>query len=361
MVTEAGPAHLVPVVDEAVLPGGTASAQQVRATSSGVEVRLDPSDSSPVIATLEEGAVLEWIGESGPYYAVSIPGPPGQDNLVGYVLASQVETVAAGDPAVTGAPPPPTTAPAAMSIPGLQAQYNRAQQQRADGQKRAIQGAGLAIAAQATFSITAHFEVEDREQYPSQEAYDDAVSRNSAATSVKDGAIMAGAALAAYGIATYVLGWRTMENLALDLPAQAEPALQEQYAEANGKVRSGRSKVIGGAALVAGSYATLNFVPWLGVPEPGDFDTSADYLSAVDRRNTAETFGSWFTAAGAVVAVWGGTQWFLGARKMAEIEDTAAQTTAMAHPRGLRDVLAEPRLHVGRKHGRTEFALNWAW
>ena len=72
-----------------------ASAQQVRALSDGAAVRLDPSDSSPVIANLAPGATLDWIGESGPYHIVSIPGQPGEDDLIGYVLASEVEVVGA--------------------------------------------------------------------------------------------------------------------------------------------------------------------------------------------------------------------------------------------------------------------------
>lgn len=41
------------------------SAQQVEVVANGTQLRLDPSDSSLVIATLSAGTVLERVGESG--------------------------------------------------------------------------------------------------------------------------------------------------------------------------------------------------------------------------------------------------------------------------------------------------------
>ena len=127
---------------------GVASAQQVRALGSGAAVRLDPSDSSPVIANLAAGATLDWIGESGPYHIVSIPGQPGEDDLIGYVLAAEVEIVGGVSAGVPGGVPPPATGSGSV-IPDIHAQYERSQARRSSGLKRSLWGGTLAIVAVA--------------------------------------------------------------------------------------------------------------------------------------------------------------------------------------------------------------------
>ncbi len=61
--TVRGSSLLLFLLVSGLLAPATAFAQQVRVTRDAAEVRLDPSDSSPVITTLSTGTVLEWIGE----------------------------------------------------------------------------------------------------------------------------------------------------------------------------------------------------------------------------------------------------------------------------------------------------------
>ena len=73
-----------------------AGAQQVRIVADGTAIRLDPNETSPIIVELASGTVLNYTGESGAWYAVSVAGDPGQEEVIGYVLASEVELVGAG-------------------------------------------------------------------------------------------------------------------------------------------------------------------------------------------------------------------------------------------------------------------------
>ena len=328
-----------------------ASAQQVEIIANETAVRLDPSGTSPVITTLSAGTVLEWVGESGPYYSVSVPGPPGQENLVGYVLASEV--------AVVGMPQPSSgTSGGGMAIPSVEEQHANAKRSRSSGMKRAAQGAGLAAAADMSISI--FFEAEEQESYEDEAAYQAALDREESASSVKTVALIGGAALAAYGIGRYVLGWRKMAELEREFPEATTPPLERQYAEASLDRSLGRRKVVWGAILAGASFATAELVPYFAAPEAEDFEDASEFQSAVNRREDVETVRNWVTGAGAVLGVWGLAQWVLASQKMAEVEELSGMTTLSM---SLASSGAELpiNLFVGRADARTQFGVAWSW
>ena len=327
-----------------------ASAQQVRALSDGAAVRLDPSDSSPVIANLAPGATLDWIGESGPYHIVSIPGQPGEDDLIGYVLASEVEVVGAasggGNPSMTGA-----------GIPDIHVQYERSKARRSSGLKRWLWGGAMAAIAIATTKVV--FEAGDEDAYADSASHQAAVDRHSSARTVRNAVALAGAGLLTWGAADYVLGSRDMVTMEGELPALADPALEVQYEEAAARRASGKGKFLWGAGMAGGSYVTVKWLPWLGVPEREDYDTEWEYLSAVHRRDRTETANRWFIGVGSLLAVWGAADWVIGSRKMAEIE-AISRVTASPAPRGTPAARVGPELFVRRVVGRTEIGLAWS-
>lgn len=265
----------------------TASAQQVEVLADETPLRLDPDAGSPVIATLPAGAVLEWVGESGNWYAVSVPGPSGQEDLVGYVQASQVR-VAGGPQPAAGTPPPPGLPTTGMPIPGVQQQHGMAKQNRSTGATRAVQGAALAATAQVSISLI--FEVEDRDSYEDEAAYQAAVDREETANGVRTGAFVVGGALVAYGIGRYVMGWRKMAELEEQYPEATTPPLDRQYAEASLNRSLGRRKLVWGVILAGASYATVEFVPYFAAPRrtPG-FRAARKAL----RRPLRRTDGAW--------------------------------------------------------------------
>ena len=334
------------------------SAQQVQVLSNATALRLDPTDSSPVITSLEAGTVLEWIGESGGYYAVSVPGPSGQENLVGYVLASEVELMGGLEPS-SGLP----SAAGAMPVPGVAQQYQMAKEARSSGINRAVGGGALAVSAQ--ISVSLFFEVEDRESYESEADYQDALDRKSTAESVAQYALIGGAALAAYGIGRYVFGWRKMAELEEEFPEATTPSLERQYAEASLNRSLGRRKLVWGAVLGAASYATVEFVPYLAVPVAEDYESDAEYQSALNRRDTSVTVRNWVMGVGGVLGVWGLAQWVLASQKMGELEQVSGMT-ALTFP--LSSSPAESpgtelpaKLFVGHADSRTQFGVAWSW
>ena len=325
-----------------------ASAQQVRALDNGAAVRLDPSDSSPVIANLAAGATLDWIGESGPYHIVSVPGQPGEDDLIGYVLAAEVEIVgnAAGG----------ALSSAGAGIPDIHAQYERSKTRRSSGLKRWLWGGALAAAAIATTKVV--FEAGDEDAYADSASHRAAVDRHSSARTVRNAVTLAGVGLLTWGAADYILGRRDMATMEGELPALAHPALEEQYRDASGRRASGKRKFLWGAGMAGGSYVTVKWLPWLGVPERADYDTEWEYLSAVHRRDRTETANRWFIGVGGVLVVWGAVDWALGSMKMAEIE-AVSRVSASPAPRGTSVGGAGPDLFVRRALGRTEIGLAW--
>ena len=329
---------------------GLASAQQVRALSNGAAVRLDPSDSSPVIANLAAGATLDWIGESGPYHIVSIPGQPGEDDLIGYVLASEVEVVgnvsAGAQPRATGS-----------VIPDIYTQHERSKARRSSGLKRSIWGGTLAIVAIATTQIV--FEAADDDAYADSASHQAAVDRHSKARTVRNAFTLAGAGLLTWGGADYILARRDMGTMEGELPTLAVPALEEQYRDASARRRSGKRKFLWGTIMAGGSYATVKWLPWLGVPDRADYDTEWEYLSAVHRRDRTETANRWFIGVGSVLGVWGAVDWVLGSRKMSEIE-AISRVAASQAPHRTPVAGVGPDLFVRRVAGRTEIGLVWS-
>lgn len=332
-----------------------ASAQQVEVVADETVIRLDPSGTSPVIATLSAGTVLEWVGESGPYYAVSVPGPPGQEPLVGYVLASEVAVVGMQGPG--SATPTPGTPGGGMAIPGVAEQHATAKANRSAGLKRAVMGAGLA--ASAELSISLFFEVEEREHYEDEAAYQAAQDRRSSAETVRNVALVGGAALAAYGIGRYVLGWRKMAELEREFPEATTPSLDRRYAEASLNRTLGRRKVFWGALLAGASFATVEWVPYFADPVPEDFEIESEFQDAVNRRDKAETARNWITGAGAVLGVWGIAQWVLAAQTMGEVEELS-RTRALSMLPASSASGSPVTLFVDRAGERTRFGVSWS-
>lgn len=328
-----------------------ASAQQVEIVANETVVRLDPDATSPVITTLAAGTVLEWVGEYGPYFAVSVPGPPGQENLVGYVLASEVAVVGAARPGSPGA------SDGGMEIPGVAEQHAAAKANRAAGLKRAALGAGMAATAEATISIA--FEVKDEEQYEDEAAYQAALDRESTAGTYKKVALIGGAALAAYGIGRYVLGWRKMAELEREFPEATTPSLDRQYAEASLSRSLGKRKVFWGALLAGASIATVEWVPYFSDPVPEDFENASEFQDAVNRRDKAESGRNWITGVGGVLGVWGVAQWVLASQKIGEVEELTRMSSLSMQPAS--SAFGSPvTLFVDRDGPRTRFGVTWS-
>ena len=334
----------------------TASAQQVEIIANEAILRLDPDVTSPVIATLPAGTVLEWVGESGPYFAVSVPGAPGEEDLLGYILASEVAVVGAAGP--TGTPSTSALGGGGMPIPNVQQQHANAKQSRSNGISRAVLGGVLASAASLTVSIA--FDVEDRDSYEDEDAYQTAVDRQSTAESVKTVALVGGGALAAWGIGRYVLGWRTMSELERQFPEATTPSIDRQYAEATLNRSLGRRKFFWGVFLGGASFAAVEWVPFLAVPLPEDYEDAAEYQSAVNRRQNAEDVRNWVTGMGAVLGVWGVAQWVMASQKMGELEEMS-RMSALSFPLRSSGSELPVNLFVGHADARTQFGVAWSW
>ena len=331
-----------------------ASAQQVEVVGDETAVRLDPNATSPAIATLPAGAVLEWVGESGPYYLVTVPGAPGQDDLIGYVLASELEVVGTSP----GGPGSPSPGPnAAMPVPGVGQQHANAKRSRANGLKRAAQGAAVATAAELTISIG--FEVEDEDSYADSDSYQSAQDRRSKAETFTNVALIGAAALVAYGIGSYVTGWRKMAGLEREFPEATTPPLDRQYAEAKLGRSLGRRKILIGGLLAGAAYGSTEWVPGLAVPKSEDFKTDVAYQNAVDKREKVERGRNWVVGGGGVLVAWGLAQWFLAGQKMGEIEDMSRMgISAHSGSSGSRPAV---NLFVDRADARTRLGVAWRW
>lgn len=349
------------------LGGGTLHAQQVRVVSDEVSVRLDPDASSPVITTLAAGTLVDWVGESGPFYAVSLPGETGQENLVGYVLASEVEVVGMRVPLGGAVQTADGAAPAAeMSIPDLERQYEREMDRRRSGRKKVIWGVVLAAAAYAALEYIPPLQVPDPADYDSDEDYQSAVDRREAAETGRSVATGLSAALGAWGAFQWGYGWRNTRNLGLNLRQASAPSIDERYAQAQEKRSSGRRKVWWGLFIIGASYATVEWLPYFGEPVAEDFETPAEYEDAVDRRASAERARTWLVGVGGGLGAWGGTQWVLAARELSEIEAAVrATSTALAVPIAPLsdgpDGAVATELFMGRDGRRTVAGLRWTW
>ena len=338
-----------------------AGAQQVRIVADGTAIRLDPNDTSPIIVELAAGTLLEYTGESGAWYAVSVAGDPGQDDVIGYVLASEVELVGT----VPGVEPPvgamPTTGPGpVVGIPGLQEQYDDARSRRSSGVGKVIWGLVLAGASFAALEFVPPLQVPVPEDYDDADSYQSALDRRSTAETGRSVVTALGAALGAWGAAQIAMGWRDMRSLELELPRAAGPSLQQQYGDAFRMRSSGRRKVFWAVFLPLVAYGTVEWVPFFGVPDPEDFDNAEDFDAAVDRRDRAETARSWTNILGVGLGGWGATQWVLGARRMSQIEATA-RMSALSVPvrRFVADAPVE--LFANRRGARTQVGVSWTW
>ena len=342
-------------------PAG-AGAQQVRIVADGTEVRLDPSDSSPVITTLSAGTVLDYVAESGPWYAVSVAGDPGQDDVIGYVLASQVELLGTAAAPPTG-PPTVPTAPGGVptiGIPDLEARYEAERRRRSSGVSKLIWGLVIAGGAYAALEYVPPLQVPAAEDYDTPEDYQNALDLRSTAETGRTVATGLGAALGAWGVTQIGFGWRNMRSLELELPRSAAPSLQVQYGDAFQMRASGRRKVFWAIFLPAVAYGVVEWVPYFGVPDPVDFENPDEYDAAVQRRDRAETGRLWTAVFGGGLGGWGLTQWVLGARRMSQIEATARMTAVST---SLAPSLAEVpvELFASRRGARTQLGIQLKW
>lgn len=346
----------------ALVVPAAADAQQVRIVTDGTEVRLDPSDSSPVITSLSAGTVLDYVAESGPWYAVSVPGDPGQDDVIGYVLASEVELL--GTPAaLPNAPPSVPTAPGGVptiGIPDLEAQYEAERRRRSSGVSKLIWGLVLAGGSYAALEFVPPLQVPVAEEYDTPEDYQSALDLRNTAETGRTVATGLGAALGAWGVMEIGFGWRNMRSLELELPRSAAPSLQVQYGDAFRMRASGRRKVFWAIFLPAVAYGVVEWVPYFGVPDPAGFENNDEYNDAVQRRDRAETARLWTAVFGGGLGGWGLTQWVLGARRMSQIEATARMTAVSA---SLAPSLAEVpvELFASRRGTRTQLGIQWRW
>lgn len=353
-------AALILLAVASLLPAD-AGAQRVRIIADGTAIRLDPNATSPIIVELASGTLLEYTGESGDWYAVSVPGDPGQDDVIGYVLAGQVELVGAvpGIEPPVGAMPPTGPGPV-IGIPSLQEQYEDARASRSSGVSKVIWGLVLAGGSYAALEFVPPLQVPVPDDYDDADSYQSALDRRSAAETGRSVGMALGGALGAWGAAQIAMGWRNMRSLELELPRTAGPSLQEQYGDAFRMRSSGRRKVFWAVFLPLVAYGTVEWVPYLGVPDPDDFDNAEDFDAAQDRRDRAETARSWANIVGVGLGGWGATQWVLGAMRMSRIEATARMSSLLV-PAGRFVAGAPVELFANRRGARTQFGVSWRW
>ena len=338
----------------------SAGAQQVRIVADGTAVRLDPNETSPIIVELDSGTVLDYTGESGAWYAVTIAGDPGQDPVIGYVLAEEVELVGVGP----GVEPPagalPTGPGPVIGIQSLQAQYEDERARRSSGVSKVIWGIVLAGGSFAALEFVPPLQVPVPEDYDDADAYQSALDRRSRAETGRNVGAALGVALSAWGVTQVVMGWRNMRSLELELPRSAGASLQVQYRDAFRMRSSGRRKVFFAIFIPLIAYGTVEWVPYFGVPDQEDFDNAEDFDAALDRRDRAETAKTWANVVGIGLGGWGATQWVLGARKMSQIEATA-RMSALSVPVGRFVAEAPVELFANRRGARTQFGVSWRW
>ena len=204
-------------------------------------------------------------------------------------------------------------------------------------------------------------QVPEPEDYDTADDYQSALDRRDTAETGRSVITGLGGALIGWGAIQVGWGWRRMSILEVDLPRQGEAPLEVQYAEANERRMSGRSKFFWGVFLVGSSYAAVEWIPALGVPDPEEYDDADEYQSALDRRDRVEIIRQWTMLGGGVLGAWGGAQWVRGARRMAQIEATA-RMASLDLPLAPPDSDLTPELFVDRdRGGRTKVGLQWTW
>ncbi len=358
------------IVTVAVLLAATSplQSQQVRTVSDDTAIRLDPAPESPVIATLPAGTDLSWVGESGGWYTVSLTGPGGEE-LLGYVLSSEVQVLgeppssATSPPGAPGPLPPVGVPPSGRlaGIPDVEQQYENERNRRSSGLKKLIWGIALIGASNAALDMIPALQVPEPEDYDTADDYQSALDRRDNAETGRSVVSGLGGALIGWGAIQFGWGWRRMSILEVDLPRQGEAPLEVQYAEANERRMSGRGKFFWGLFLMGSSYAAAEWIPALGVPVEEEYDDPAEYQDALDRRDRVETIRRWTMVGGGALGAWGAAQWVRGARRMAQIEATA-RMASLDLPLSPRDSDLAPELFVDRdRRGRTEVGLQWTW
>lgn len=163
-------------------PAAPLQSQQVRTVSDDTAIRLDLAPEGPVIATLPAGTDLNRVGESSGWHTVSFTGPGGED-LLGYVLAGEVQVL--GDPPSSATPPPgaagpllpggmPPSGAALSAIPDVEIQYENERNRRSSGLKKIIWGVVLIGASSAALDMIPALQVPEPEDYDTADDYQSA-------------------------------------------------------------------------------------------------------------------------------------------------------------------------------------------
>ena len=150
------------------------------------------------------------------------------------------------------------------------------------------------------------------------------------------------------------LGPNPDSPIAATLGASSIPVLQPQYAEADAMGSSGRTKIFVGLALVGTSWAALQFLPFLSVPDKDDYADNSSYQDALDRRSNAETGQKVVAGLGLAVSAWGLGQVVRASRMRAAVDLEARRAaapgsgTAVRHREGT-DRLGKEEVAVGHR------------
>ena len=348
----------------ALLVPAVTSAQQVRIIGDETPIRLDPDTSSTVLATMDAQTLLTWVGESGDWHMVSFAPSPGADELLGYVLASQVEMVAG--PATPQVPPGLAVLPLARpgagpGVPDLIQQYERRKRMRSAGVSKIVWGAVFVVSAKAALDYIPPLQEPDPLDFDDADSFQSALDRRESAETATSVVMGLGVALAGWGATQVGFGWKGMRDLELVLPQRPEEPLEVQYAGAVRSQSAGKTKVFWGVFLPAVAYGVVEFVPYFAAPDEADFEDVDEYQDALDRREQAESARGLTTAVGGVLGAWGATQWFLAARKISSVE-AAVRTSALSVSMGPTGPTFPAELFVDRVGGgRTEFGIKWRW
>ncbi len=122
---------------------------------------------------------------------------------------------------------------------------------------------------------------------------------------------------------------------------------QAQYAEADAMRSSGKSKIYVGLALAGTSWAAVQFLPFLSVPDRDNYLRDSEYQNALDRRANAETGQKVGVGLGLAVAVYGIGQVIRASRTRADIDLEARRAAAPGVE--LRYTIARQQISSGRK------------
>ncbi len=141
--------------------------------------------------------------------------------------------------------------------------------------------------------------------------------------------------------------------------------VQPQYAAADAMQSSGKRKIFVGLALVGTSWAALQFLPFLSVPDKDDYADNSSYQAALNRRSNAETGQRVLAGLGLAVSAWGIGQVVRASRMRADVELEARRAAAPGVE--LRYAIARERIGSGRKKllwgialaGASYATVNW--